>query len=364
MPCAVAARQMRAAYDNIMGSGKTFCTPSWPGSPAALRASTGDLRNDGTSIRLPTGKFMEAISLDRFEGCLLGLALGDALGAPYEGGPVELMLWRLIGRTRQGETRWTDDTQMSLDVAESLAALGGVDADDLALRFARSYQWSRGYGPGAAKLLKRIARGADWRQANRSVYPGGSYGNGGAMRAPVVGLFYADRFEELAEAARLSASVTHAHPLGIEGAVLLATATALAARANRPVAILQGAAGQCNLEPFMARLGIASDWLQSGADPTTGEVRRKLGNGIAASESCVTALYIALQFLERPFEEMLRFAAGCGGDVDTIGAMAGAVWGAANGAAKLPPSRLAKLEQRARLSSAAAALHERLYRCS
>ena len=302
---------------------------------------------------------MDEISLERFEGCLLGLALGDALGAPYEGGSIERFVWWLIGTTTQGEMRWTDDTQMSLDVAESLVAKGELDADDLALRFAGSYRWSRGYGPGAAKLLKRIARGADWRQVNRSVYAGGSFGNGGAMRAPVVGLFYAGRLDDLAAAAHLSASITHAHPLGIEGAVLLASATALAARRSRPLEILQGVAAHCKLEPFVARLGTATTWLQSGDEPATREVSRRLGNGVAASESCVTALYIALRFMKSSFEDMQGFVASCGGDVDTIGAMAGAVWGAANGAASLPSEKLAKLEQRARLVALAAALHER-----
>jgi len=105
----------------------------------------------------------QAPTRDRFEGCLLGLALGDALGAPHEGGLLERCVWRLIGKTRQGEMRWTDDTQMSLDLAESLIAGGAVDPDDLARRFAGSYRWSRGYGPGAARILKRIGRGADWR---------------------------------------------------------------------------------------------------------------------------------------------------------------------------------------------------------
>ena len=54
-------------------------------------------------------------SLDLFQGCLLGLSLGDALGAPYEGGVLERLLWRLIGKTSQGEMRWTDDTQMTID---------------------------------------------------------------------------------------------------------------------------------------------------------------------------------------------------------------------------------------------------------
>ena len=299
------------------------------------------------------------MTLDRFEGCLLGLALGDALGAPHEGGPLERLLWRLIGTTVQGHMRWTDDTQMAIDVAASLAERGAVDADDLALRFARSYRWSRGYGPGAAKLLKRIRRGADWRQANRSVYPEGSFGNGGAMRAPMVGLFYARRPAEVADAARLSASITHAHPLGMEGAVLVASATALAFGGGRAREILQGAAAGCALDPFTSRLEVAATWLASasGEEPATADVARRLGNGIAASESCVTAVYLAARFLDRPFEELQGFVAAGGGDADTIGAMAGAVWGAANGAARLPAGALGKLEEREKLVALAAALH-------
>lgn len=302
---------------------------------------------------------MDDVSLERFEGCLLGLALGDAWGAPHEGGPIERLVWRVIGTTKQGERRWTDDTQMSLDVAESLVAKGGVDADDLARRFAGSYRWSRGYGPGAAKLLKRVSRGANWQEANRSVYPEGSFGNGGAMRAPVVGLYYAARLDELAGAARRSASVTHAHPLGLEGAVLVAFATAHAARGDRPLDVLRRASERCELTPFVTRIGAAMTWMASADEPPAADVSRRLGNGIAASESVVTAIYVALRFLERPFDDMLDFIVACRGDVDTIAAMAGAVWGAANGSGRLPPEKLARLEQRARLTAVAAALHAR-----
>lgn len=297
------------------------------------------------------------LRLEQFEGCLLGLALGDALGARYEGGILERALWRLIGTTPQGEMRWTDDTQMSLDVAESLADLGRVDADDLAARFAASYRWSRGYGPGAARLLKRIAGGADWREANRAIFAGGSFGNGGAMRAPVVGLFYGQHPEQIVEAARQSAMVTHAHPLGIEGTVLIATATAQALSSGRSMEILEAAAEHCMQDPFVVRLNIAAQWLDEEDEPDTAEVARQLGNGVAASASCVTALYIALRFLRRPFLEMLEFVSKTGGDVDTIGAMAGALWGGANGVGGLPQDQLAKLEQVVRLRAAAAALH-------
>ena len=75
---------------------------------------------------------------------MLGLAYGDALGAPYEGGVLERLLWRLIGRTGKGEIRWTDDTQMAVDVAEVLLSCGSVEQQKLAEQFARSYRWSRG----------------------------------------------------------------------------------------------------------------------------------------------------------------------------------------------------------------------------
>ncbi len=301
---------------------------------------------------------------ERFEGCLLGLALGDALGARHEGGIAERLLWRLIGTTAQGQMRWTDDTQMALDVAESLAEIGALDADDLALRFAKSYRWSRGYGPGMARLLKRIARGADWRQANRSVFPGGSFGNGGAMRAPVIGLFYARRPGELVDAARLSASVTHVHPLGMEGAVLLASATALALNEHSPREILQSAVTSCKQEQFTARLKIAERWLLAREVPGAREVAKMLGNGIAASESCATAVYLAVRFMDSQFLEMQEFIAKVGGDVDTVGAMAGAVWGARNGVGGLPQDQLAKLEQGERLRAAASRLHARMPSCA
>ena len=291
-------------------------------------------------------------------GGLLGLALGDALGAPYEGGPVERLLWRAIGKTRRGEMRWTDDTQMALDLAESLVAHGVLQPDDVARRFAASYSWTRGYGPGAARVLKRIRRGAGWEAASRSVFPDGSYGNGGAMRAPIVGLFHADRSQRVVEDAQRSARVTHAHPLALEGAALIACATAKATVGGDAIAILEAAAAPCELTPFLERLELTRTWLAQAHDPAPDEVRGRLGNGMAATDSCVTALHIALRFLAQPFEELVAFCVKCGGDVDTLASMAGAIWGAANGSQALPSGPLSRLEQRSRLEAAAAGLAE------
>jgi poly(ADP-ribose) glycohydrolase ARH3 len=300
------------------------------------------------------------VTLEQTQGCLLGLALADAVLAQYEGGIFERSLWWVIGTTRRGEMRWTDDTQMTIDVVESYLAAGAIDADDLAMRFARSYRWSRGYGPGAAKVLKRIAAGTDWRQANRSVFAAGSFGNGAAMRAPMIGLIYAQRPAELLEAVRASAVVTHAHPLAVEGATLLAVATAGAVRGASSLEVFEEAASRISLADFVSRLTLARAWLESSQEISRTDVIRYLGNRVAAHESCVTAVYLALRFRDQPFVVMQQFIAACGGDADTIGAMVGAIWGAANGYSKLPQAALARLEQRERLLALARSLHGRI----
>jgi len=295
---------------------------------------------------------------DQFTGCLLGLALGDAFGAPYEGGLLERALWRAIGRTPSGAMRYTDDTQMSLDLAESLIANGRLDLADVATRFATSYRWSRGYGPGAAKVLKRIRAGAGWEAASRSVYPEGSFGNGGAMRAPVVGLAYWRDRAQLLNAAQRSAKITHAHPLAIEGAAIVALATASALTAKSSLEILEAAEMHASSPNFVERLSLSRRWLEASADCSPTEVRTRLGMGIVATQSCITGVYLALRFLEQPLETLLSFVASCGGDVDTVGAMAGAIWGAFRGEAKLPAALLEKLENRERIGAVARSLYE------
>jgi poly(ADP-ribose) glycohydrolase ARH3 len=271
---------------------------------------------------------------------MLGLATGDALGAPHEGGPLERLVWWLIGKTSDGCLRWTDDTQMALDLAESLLIEDGVRPDALAKRFASSYRWSRGYGPGAARVLKRIRRGEPWQDASKAVYAEGSYGNGAAMRAPVLALFFARDRDGLLAAARNSARVTHAHPLGVEGAVLVAVA-AHALLEGRPAAqVLDLVQTECSAPQFAERLKAVRSWIEAQEAPGPEEVATKLGNGITAPTSCPTALYVALRHLKTSFEAMMEFVIACRGDVDTIGAMAGALWGIVNGAERLPPVRL------------------------
>src|SRR4051794_3901472 len=92
---------------------------------------------------------------EQFAGCLLGLAVGDGLGAPYEGLPADNIYWGYgspadIVRNPSGDTlRYTDDTQMMIGVAETLAAHDRIVEEALCAAFVANYHPDRGYGRGA-----------------------------------------------------------------------------------------------------------------------------------------------------------------------------------------------------------------------
>ncbi|WP_194288500.1 ADP-ribosylglycohydrolase family protein, partial [Ornithinicoccus halotolerans] len=125
---------------------------------------------------------------DRVTGCLLGGALGDAVGRPFEGSapvPAPAVKEVLAG----GELTWTDDTVMMLTLAEHLAGLPSWQAFDegaLARAHARAWQaepW-RGYGASPPAIFRTVLAGADWEAAAAGLFGGdGSLGNGAAMRA-------------------------------------------------------------------------------------------------------------------------------------------------------------------------------------
>ncbi|WMW80877.1 ADP-ribosylglycohydrolase family protein [Undibacterium cyanobacteriorum] len=297
---------------------------------------------------------------EQYLGCVQGLALGDVLGAPYEGGPLERALWWCLGKTKQGLPRWTDDTQMSINLLESLLDLQGIDQEDLAQRFALSYHWTRGYGPSAAKLLKRIRKGQAWQSASRAIHPQGSFGNGAAMRAPVLALFYPQDRVQLIQATERSAVVTHAHPLAIAGATIISLATQDMLHRRNLEEILANTLSFCResgAQAFVKKLEAARTLLVKQGEVKAPDIRRQLGNGITAVDSCLTALYLALRFRDAPFMEMIECAIKLGGDTDTISTMAGALWGAYNGDESLPPL---DFEEKGHLHQLALAVFERM----
>jgi poly(ADP-ribose) glycohydrolase ARH3 len=298
------------------------------------------------------------ISLDKYKGCFLGLAIGDAYGAPFEGGPIERLLWKLIGKTKDGKIRYTDDTQMSIDLASSYVQNNGINQDHLADTFAKSYRWSRGYGPSAGRLLKKIKNGVHWKKVNRAKFKEGSFGNGAAMRAPILAMCYPEGKGRLIESIIESSEITHAHPLAIEGAKLIAFVTQAALHDLSTEYIIQVMPDWCNSEQYKEKVTFCIESIKSDAVLQDKVIKNKLGNGIAAIQSTITAIYFSLKYREQSFDSMQNKIHKLGGDADTIGAMAGAIWGAFNGSELLDKNKIELVEDSETIILLAGKLHD------
>lgn len=281
---------------------------------------------------------------DRFVGCMLGHAIGDAFGAPFEGLDAYLILSR-FGRAEDltqnpvVETlHYTDDTLMSVSVAEVLLAHDGIDPDALAQSLVARYDPRRGYGQGARDLIHRISEGGDWREEAAALFDGGSFGNGACMRAHPVGLRFSDDPKRMVAEAQTQARVTHAHELGIEAAVLQTVATAYCLNHDTIIAndMLGTLRGFVRTEEFEWQLTTAR------ALPPA-DTFAMFGNGLEAHRSWTTAL---LCFLVSPhdYPAVIGRAVALGGDTDTIAAMAGALAGAFNGVQSIPKPLMDRLE--------------------
>jgi poly(ADP-ribose) glycohydrolase ARH3 len=276
---------------------------------------------------------------DAVAGALLGTFVGDALGMPYEGLPGAAIPARLeMVQARRGRGTYTDDTEMMIVLAESLLEHGSVDEERLAEAFLERCDPSRGYGAGTLELLASWRRGVPVDAAAQRLFGGeGSLGNGAAMRIAPVGVLFADSPDELRAQAERSARLTHAHPLAVDAAVVQAVAVAAALRGESIVAAARAAAGHS----VMARqLDRAGELLGSDIGPT--EVGDVLGNSALGHESVPTAIFAAAS--HDGFEQAVSFAVRCGGDTDTLGAMTGALVGAACGSTSIPARWLDALE--------------------
>jgi poly(ADP-ribose) glycohydrolase ARH3 len=203
-------------------------------------------------------------------------------------------------------------------------------------------------------------QGVSYPEAARRLFGGqGSLGNGAAMRIAPVGLLYHDH-PDLYRLAGASAEVTHAHPVGMDGAAIQAAAVARALKMDPgeafPVAdFLQGLLGLTRTPEIRSKIEAIEQLIRKGASPE--DAAEGLGRTVAVHESMPFALY---SFLTHPesFEECLFCAILNGGDRDTLGAMACAVSGAYLGIASLPRPWKEKLENREYIKKLALGLVE------
>jgi poly(ADP-ribose) glycohydrolase ARH3 len=297
----------------------------------------------------------------KFLGALVGTAIGDAVGAYFEGKLQAEPGYIVTIADIRDMLRYTDDTHMMIGVAESLIEKRGFYGKHMAFTFVERYEsepW-RGYGPGPPRIFRLLRAGEAWEAAADMVYKGGSYGNGAAMRIAPVGVFYYDDIEALTKAAYGSSQITHAHPLGKEGAALLAYTIARLVSLDptgrfEAYDLVSSLVQFAQDDIYRQKMSTIKIFLSS-ADIQ--EVIIRLGNGIEAFNSVPTAIYSFLSHY-RSFKDAVVYAVSLGGDTDTIGAMTGALSGAYLGVDAIPENWKVKLEHRDYIEELALKLFE------
>lgn len=293
--------------------------------------------------------------LDRFRGCLLGLAVGDAVGTTVEFKPRDTFepVTDMTGGGPFGVPAgaWTDDTSMALCLATSLLEKNGFDAQDQMERYWRWYQ--EGY-------LSSIGRCFDigniTRQALEEFHITGdpmsgridpySAGNGSIMRlAPVVMLYYPD-LEAVLHYSAKSSRTTHATLECLEACQILAGVIYRAFEGKKKADVL----------------------VERDLIPLTSEALKEIsfGDYFEKAESQIQGTGYVVQSLEAAlwsfwttdsFEAAILQAVNLGDDADTTAAVCGQVAGAFYGETGIPQHWLEKLVMRAEISN----LAERLF---
>lgn len=294
-----------------------------------------------------------AITLDRARGALLGLAVGDALGATLEFEPRDAhphhteMLGG--GPYILAPGQWTDDTAMALALADSLLAAreqgapGDFNPRDLAERFVA--WWRKGeysctgscfdIGMTTAAALARFEQTGD-------PYAGSSNprdaGNGSVMRVAPVALFALDDAEAADRSARDQSLITHAAPQAVEACAFFVQLLRAAIQGQTDV-----------LRP--------RDWAGDAAIRAiaTGSWRSKPRSEIRSTGFVIDTLEAALWSIGSTdsFEDALVLAVNLGGDADTVGAVTGQLAGALYGACAIPERWFMPLAWRDRIAATA-----------
>ena len=229
---------------------------------------------------------------------MYGAILGDIIGSAFEFDRGDKTKdFPLFGR----ESVFTDDSVMTIAVAEALMDSEGKSDDEIKAALAASMRkWGRRYLYAGYGGRFRIWLFDD------SMGPYNSYGNGSAMRASAAGWLY-DTLDETRRMARLTAEVTHDHPEGIKGAESVASAIYMARNGRSKSDIKRYIVSE-----FGYDLSRTCDAIRPGYHHV---------------ESCQESVPEAITaFLEGGgFEDVVRTAVSFGGDTDTIGCIAGSM---------------------------------------
>lgn len=294
--------------------------------------------------------------MERFQGSLVGLAVGDALGAPVEGWSHEDIV-AAYGKVTEfmpsqrlgiGPGEHTDDTAMMLCIARGIAANGCFDPEDVASRFLAWYlDEPIGIGRTTWVALGELQRGASWREAGYKAHQklgGMSAGNGSIMRCAPIGLLDYKNSDLLIQDSMNSSLITHWDPKAQWGAAAI----------NLSIAhLLQGHKKEDLLHRVSQK--VAEDRVKEALLAVENVEPSQVWSGAFVLSTLQIALWC---FLNKPsFEQAIEEAVNLGGDTDTNAAVCGALAGAYYGISQIPTRWLSGLKAREEIIRLATTIH-------
>ncbi len=281
---------------------------------------------------------------DHILGCLIGTAVGDAIGLPREGlGPRRAE--RLFGPSplrhalvcRKGLI--SDDTEHTVMVAQSLVA-SGADPEKFRTELARRLRWwllrlPAGVGLGTLRACLKLWMGVSSEHSGVR-----SAGNGPAMRSAVIGLV-ASSGRQLSELVRVSTRVTHTDPRAEEGATVVAALARMiyetgGSRIDTD-AITEQILPLVNDRDLRSRLRSAIESAKQSVGPEVYVRDAGLEKGISGyvNHTVPAAVFCWLSH-QGNFREAVETAVEMGGDTDTVSAIVGALTGSQVGIEVIP----------------------------
>lgn len=285
-------------------------------------------------------------------GALLGLACGDALGRPVEFQSADAIgrehgrVTKMLGFGSHGQSAGTitDDTDLALCIARSLAEQEQFDGADIAARF-ETWLDSDPFDVGVmtADAIREISQGTSWQDAGRVVWErrpeGSNAGNGSVMRTVPHAIAFADDSGTLVDVSKQSSAITHADPRCTYGcAILNLTIAGYLRGAATPLVDALARVSADAPDELVAAIEAVPDGISEANLQSTGYVVHTLQ----------TALYDALT--AESAEAAIVSAVNRGGDTDTVGAVTGAISGARFGADALPDRWLDTIDHREELT--------------
>ncbi len=273
--------------------------------------------------------------IQRAAGAVVGSAVGDALGAPFEFGPTGAFSARFptsgAGGEMCGGGGWdpgeaTDDTQMAVLVAESLLERSGLDLPDI---FARFQRWAASEPKDIGLQTEDVlSNGMPWDLAAAIHFQVNqrAAGNGSLMRASTSAVYFAPAGQKATmDAAHRIAALTHGDRAAWEGTAIFHELIRLTFEDTDPLAALPNILALVHPD-HRGRYAtiLSSDWHPDQATEFNGAVWPCLGSAVWALRTTTG------------FEDAIRAAIDLGGDTDTVAAVTGGLAGAYYGLDAIP----------------------------